>query len=391
MKVPTPAAMEGEQFEVWGVDEAPLPAEMIAKQEKLIPVACRLCATLMYAREKHLGKKATCPDCGTKTVIVRPKPEPAVGPVGVPDGEEYQLDPESAPTPRSVPKPIALRHAELKEESRKAAEERENAGRKQKKKRSALREQPVKFPLVQRVPVMLLTAPVISRWVVLSVGLVVVAWFGSFGAGEASSKFHAVAMVCFFVVAVILGLLWLAAAAALWLAILTESADGHDELHHPPSTNVPDWFGETAYFAFAASASAAPAAALGALVAKIAEAQSFEVGQISTGTVAIGWLLTFPITILSSLEQGSALAVFSPKIGKSLLTCFPTWLLFYGESILLMLGTVTASGWLVLKHPLLVFVAAPLLFAATLLYFRLIGRLAWCLSELTAVEVTSES
>ena len=265
MKVPTPAAMEGEQFEVWGVDEAPLPAEMIAKQERLIPVACRLCATLMYAREQYLGRKATCPDCGTKTVIVLPKPEPAVGPVGVPDGEEYQLDPESAPTPRPVPKPVALRHAEVRETSRKAAEERENAGRKRKKKkRAALREQPVKFPLVQRLPAMLLTASVFSRWVILSLCLVVAAWFGSFGAGEASSKFHAVAMVCFFVVAVILGLLWLAAAAALWLAILTESADGHDELHHPPSTNLPDWFRETAYLAVAATASAVPAAALDA-------------------------------------------------------------------------------------------------------------------------------
>ncbi|MEQ8837963.1 MAG: hypothetical protein RID07_14245, partial [Lacipirellulaceae bacterium] len=215
-KVPTPAAMEGEQFEVWGVDEAPLPEEMVANQPKLVPVSCQHCATLMYAREEHLGKKAKCPDCGTKTPITRPKAESPVGPVGVPDGEEYQLDPESAPTPRPVPKPVALRHAELKEETRKAAEERENAGRKRKKKkRAALREKPVQFPLVQRVPAMLLTVPVISRWVVLSLSLIVVVWFGNFGMTDAQSKFQAIAMVCFYVVAVIIGLIWLAAAAAL--------------------------------------------------------------------------------------------------------------------------------------------------------------------------------
>ncbi|QDS98353.1 hypothetical protein [Adhaeretor mobilis] len=393
--VPKPLAMEGEQFELWGVDEAPLPAEQIAKQPTLIPVSCRLCYTLMYAREAHLGKQAKCPDCGTKTLIKRPAAEPTSGPVGVPDGQEYQLDPTSAPTPRPVPKPVAVRQAEIREAERRAYEEKEGGTsdsdaprkKKRKKKRAALREQPVKFPLVQRVPAMLLTAPILIRWFVLSVFLVVVSSFGSFGAGDAASKFHAVAMVCFFVISCILGILWLAAASAVWLAILTESADGHDELHNPPSTDFVEWIGEAMYFLISAVASAVPAALIGKAMTQLAESLSPSVADLGPVLAGTGWLLAFPVAILSSLEQGSPMAVFSPKIGKSLLTCLPTWLLYYAETMLLIGAAAAGSVWLIGRHPLLGMAAAPVLFAATLLYFRLLGRLAWQLSELTSIEI----
>ena len=38
-----PAALEGEQYELWDADEQPLPSELIAVQPKYIAVTCRMC------------------------------------------------------------------------------------------------------------------------------------------------------------------------------------------------------------------------------------------------------------------------------------------------------------------------------------------------------------
>ncbi|MCA9237910.1 MAG: hypothetical protein KDA44_20690, partial [Planctomycetales bacterium] len=57
-----PAAMFGEQYEVWGPDEAPTPQQIAAHSPPLIAVPCRLCATLMHARHEQVGEALVCPD-----------------------------------------------------------------------------------------------------------------------------------------------------------------------------------------------------------------------------------------------------------------------------------------------------------------------------------------
>jgi DNA-directed RNA polymerase subunit RPC12/RpoP len=42
-------------------------------EEALIPVFCPLCHTLMQTPESLVGQQITCPDCGTATVVARPK------------------------------------------------------------------------------------------------------------------------------------------------------------------------------------------------------------------------------------------------------------------------------------------------------------------------------
>ena len=43
-----PAALEGEQYELWDADERPLPSELIAAQPKSVTVKCRRCDTVMH-------------------------------------------------------------------------------------------------------------------------------------------------------------------------------------------------------------------------------------------------------------------------------------------------------------------------------------------------------
>jgi hypothetical protein len=163
----------------------------------------------------------------------------------------------------------------------------------------------------------------------------------------------------------------------LSLAIVTESSEGADRLHDPPSWISMD-FAEAFFVAMAGAVSAIPAwltlKATGNLPPDAQEA------------IAIGaWMACFPIILLSNLEQSSAFAVFSPRLASSLLRRPGPWLLFYVESAILaavagaaIIGIAAGPWWLVYFGP---WVAVTTL----LVYMRLIGRLAWWLAETMTV------
>ena len=102
-----PAALEGEQYELWDADDQPLPSDIWRAQPKYIAVQCRVCATLMYANENQVGQTIACPDCGTKHVGAA-EAEDARAALGVaPDAETPRLDPAAAPGER--PSFVSLR------------------------------------------------------------------------------------------------------------------------------------------------------------------------------------------------------------------------------------------------------------------------------------------
>ena len=71
-----PAALEGEQYELWDIDDQPLPSTLLAAQPKYIAIQCNTCATLIHAKESQVGQQVACPDCGAKQVVP-PKSKPA--------------------------------------------------------------------------------------------------------------------------------------------------------------------------------------------------------------------------------------------------------------------------------------------------------------------------
>ena len=361
--------MEGEQYELWGLDEAPLPSQLARIQPEHHPVECRLCRTLMYALPDELGTEMVCPDCGAKTVAEasasnRPQPEPDIL------GDAYELDESSPPPLRPTPVPVAVKEAERHEQARqqRAAARRRN--------RPETRAQPPRIPLLQRVPAMLLTSPVLARWIALSIALLMVLWLGvpAFASLGAGGGFGAISAVCFFAVAVVLGAMTYAVAASVWLALLTESADGHDRLHDPPGAIFFEWTGPVAYVSVAAAASLLPGWAIGRLL---------EAFQIDARAIVIPafWLACFPVALLSALDQDSPMAVISMRLASSLWKCLPAWLLFYLETLLLAGGVAAAIAGLWNWSAVMPLIAGPLVVAATFLYFRLLGRLAWWLAE----------
>jgi hypothetical protein len=193
--------------------------------------------------------------------------------------------------------------------------------------------------------------------------------------------------VCFFALACILGMLWLTCAAPLWLSLIVESSEGHDGIQDPPSWSSFDWFGETLHIVVPAAGSAIPAwlVTKGAQVAwRAIDPATAAFTFANNGTIAMGvaaWLLIFPVALLSSLDQGSPLDVFSRHILGSLVRGMGPWLVFYVVSTL-WVAAFGMAGYFAVQRPLALGTVAAIGVAATLVYMRLLGRLAWWLAEM---------
>jgi DNA-directed RNA polymerase subunit RPC12/RpoP len=365
--------------ELWDVEDAPSPSQLIDQQPELYPIICELCQTLMYATEGQLGTRLVCPDCGRKTVAKKPPPKPIRKPA--PRVEGYELDVASAPGPRPSAVPTIVRR-ELEQA------QRERDSKTQKKKRAS-KENPAqpspqvytgsrpkmpKIPLLQGVGLMLRSGPIMVRWLVLSIGLFMIGWLVSWTITFMATPLMRSFALCLIVVAFMIGTLWMMGAAAIWLAILKDSSDGNDQLYHPPDIVFQEWMGALIYVVFAAAIAACP-------VSLIMMAISDAPPWLRVGVVAAAWLVGFPLVLLSMLEIGSPLAIFSPRLFASLLGSPGPWLLFYMESTLLVAGFAGASYGLLQLSPQLAPIIDPAIVALTFIYFRLLGRLAWWLSE----------
>jgi hypothetical protein len=111
------------------------------------------------------------------------------------------------------------------------------------------------------------------------------------------------------------------------------------------------------------------------------------------GLIAIGaWLVCFPIVMLSNLEQSSAFAVFSPRLGASLVRCAGPWLLFYIETAVLCAASLGLLYAISLGPTWVAYLGPWVTVGTMLVYMRLVGRLAWWLAETmpAAAEDTAE-
>lgn len=357
-----PRAMHGQQYGLWEVDEAPDPAEIAARQPKYFPVYCRVCDTLMHARPEQIGKKLACPDCGAKTAVKEPPQSKPQKSVLVPDGQEYQLDGVHLPPVRP----------ELQfEPPRSAGESRENnlvtEPIRQERQR---RPKPPLLPTFQGVLPMLFRNPVVT-WFVWLGGM------GLLGSGlmMVVVRINPIAAIPSFFGAGLSSLLGLGALSALCLSILSESSEGNDRLYQPPEFVPLDWMGNLLHLVLLGILAAIPTGLLSrALEQHITTKQQLVI-------FVVGWLFTFPLLLLSSLERGSALEPFSTKIFGSVTKRPAHWLVLVLESAALVGCAAYAIDQLLAKSLVLMLATIPLAIATMLLYFRVLGRFAWWLAE----------
>ena len=363
---------------------APTPAEIAASTPSLHPVPCSLCQTLMYATDTQLGMKLKCPDCGRLTVatprqVAKPKARATV-----PDGEEYQLDEQSAPPVHVAAATAMIRPIDFNSPPRKnpaapaaqvkvAAPKDEPAPRPHPKRPPRPANMPA-VPLVQGVLRMMFTSAVLSRWVSLSLVLIIIVKLVSNIANAMGNQ--ALIILPFFAMGLIAMAYWTVSAFSLFLAIITDSSEGNDQLD-----DLPSWISFEIFESLVVAIAAAVSTVAGWLVAKLAIDAPLETQWV---VGAAGWMLAFPFVLLSSLDIGSPLGIFSPRLFASLFRCAGHWLLFYIVSGLLA-GAAAYAAVQLLSRPALAMVVIPSLAVATLLvYMRLIGRLAWWIAESTS-------
>jgi DNA-directed RNA polymerase subunit RPC12/RpoP len=371
-KAVTPAAMEGEQYELWGVDEAPM--GKVATRE-LYAFDCRVCQTMMYATQKQLGLYMTCPDCGART-IAKPHKTPAKpkGSFLVPAGQEYQLDELAPPEPRPFAMPIAIRDAELHRSARATTVGPDGRLIVQVKEERDRRQARPAVPLVQGAWRMLATEEVIARGIFISIVFGVAAWLFNDSVNTPVAGVAAIASMGLMVAFVGASVLWLSFAAPFFLAIIAESSEGHDRLHEPPVWSPLDWFMEGFYFLAASFAAGLPALGVWKLTAELPP-------ETQTPLIAAVVLLIFPLALLGALLEDTPFGVVSPKLLGTLPRCAGPWLLFYVETTamwalaaLAAWGLMRAGDWGVLPLP---FIAM----GALITYMRLLGRLGWWIGD----------
>jgi DNA-directed RNA polymerase subunit RPC12/RpoP len=375
----TPAALEGEQYELWDVDAQPLPSEIAAALPKYIAISCTRCDTLMHATPDQVGQTIRCPDCGAKYVVPPLEEErPAVLPSTL---DEFELDASADPGERPTVILPPVRRMLYEEE-----EEAERARRADMAKRGPVidaRGRPVlpSQPLLQGIFPFLFRPATAGRWLALSMGLAFVVallldglsgWL-ALGGVNTQLVVQAKARTAEIFIAAACGFLWSAYAASVFLVVTAESSEGNDEIYAWPSGNFLDWMGDLWLILVAWTCAAAPGWAAGVLVLKDI--------WWSPLAAAVSLLICFPIVFLSQLAANSVVSLVHPRVLASLARCPFSWLLFYVESAMLLAICGAAAVAASFVHYLMAALLAPLYVAAMLLYARLLGRLGWRLAD----------
>jgi DNA-directed RNA polymerase subunit RPC12/RpoP len=371
-----PAALDGEQYELWDVDSQPLPSELIAAQPEYIAVECSLCATRLQATIDQVGQAIRCPDCGAQTVVPPPsarKPKPDV----LADEEPYAVDESASPGER--PPVVSVRRYRMQfeeaEEAARAEARADPKGFSRRRGRLDVRGRPIlpRQPLLSGILPFMFSTGVAERWVGLSAGYMCsvyllmegMIWGGIGGLASISA-------MMFFVLGMFITTLLTAAAAGILKDIVTESSEGNEQVQHWNTRYIAEWFPDLLYLVLSVFASAFPGSMTGRLVIPD---YRWQIAVAGAGAVVL-----FPLVYLSQLFINSPFAVLSGRILSTFKQCPGSWLLLYVESFVLWGGCVAAgmAAAILGVHPV---IAIPLYVAAFLLYARLLGRLGWRLAE----------
>jgi hypothetical protein len=179
-----------------------------------------------------------------------------------------------------------------------------------------------------------------------------------------------------------LSLIFLGLASVQWLAILQDTANGEPRVQNWPGAAFFDWMMEIFYVVNCIFVSGTPGVLLGQLLAC---GGASPLASVFVGLITIYAL--FPVLLLSTLEEGSPIGMASAKVWTSLITAYRAWAWFYLISAGLLL-LAAGSLLLLLNAPffLLQLLVAAVPALISMLYFRLLGRLDWCLAEPTPDE-----
>ncbi len=164
--------------------------------------------------------------------------------------------------------------------------------------------------------------------------------------------------------------------------MLRDTGAGCDKIENWPDIGFIDWALEALYLFNSLGLSLLPGVALAWWWGRSGELPA---DMIFAPSAAAAFLL-FPVILLSMLEKNSLVAVISPAVCRTFWMATNGWLTFYFMTAMLL----AAAGIVVLtifaadsRYGLIA--AAVALSLVWLIYFRLLGRLAWYCTDRSAV------
>ncbi len=219
----------------------------------------------------------------------------------------------------------------------------------------------------------------VMRWLLIAVWATVAGWLAHVAAAMgidqafgADSMHHTFVAILAALGAVVTGVACAGVAAVHGLTILLETTAGNDRMENWPNVGLfLDWVSELWFLFNAALCSVALGLSLNWLLSGVFPAREV--------TLAITVFFAFPILLLSTLETDSPFLPVSTVVLASLGRHGIAWLAFYFQAGgLLAAAAVTVSCLAPRLDPRLAIPLAGLLFSAVvMIYFRLLGRLAY--------------
>jgi hypothetical protein len=165
-------------------------------------------------------------------------------------------------------------------------------------------------------------------------------------------------------------------AAACGLCVLESTAGGLDRIESWPDPNWKEWMAHLMYVGWIGAIPLAVSYGLAVL-------GTFQ-GISKVWTLPIAFFVIYPISLMSALEANSIWVPLTLSILGSLIRWWWCWLLFYLLSGLMAWGIGAAAVFAVYEsHDVFVVGLGPLVAAAVLIYFRLLGRLGWRMTTRT--------
>jgi DNA-directed RNA polymerase subunit M/transcription elongation factor TFIIS len=366
------------------------PENRSATDNPLIRVICHRCGTMMYAEEDQVGGQLVCPDC--RSTVSIPRPAPPRKPIdvmadaadGYPLAQPVEIgirppSPWASPSPSRLNETPSLAEKTLPDNEESPDRDVELHFRAGSERRSLTR-----FPFLIGTFTFPFAPGTRAYTVLLAIWSATTVWL----AFESMRLSNAAGLSIFvggmFVAAAVLSVTGLFAfASACALAVVRDTADTCETIQTWPGMEFIDWLTEPLLMINAYAASLAPGAAVAWILAQYAEP--------NRAAMPVSMFILFPLVCLSMLETGSPLGAFSWPVFRSLWQAWWGWIRFYLVAALLL--TVAGSvlrAVLPQQSTWAVAVVGASCTTAWLIYFRLLGRLAWYCSDLSRIQDDSE-
>jgi hypothetical protein len=333
-------------------------------------VVCKVCESVIYCRRQHVGKRIRCSDCGSPVTVPEPPP------------------PRPKSTLRAVDPGIGMRPAAKMDVFKTNADSllaKAAAKYHEEERRKPI---PPKRPFVEGVWTFPFHLEVLPVLVVIAFLGCLVPYFVQLALAMRGQEM-VIGMMLFIPIA-LLSLATFFVATNSFMTIVATTAMGFSKIEWQ-KFEILEGLKNAILFITSLGVSFGPGTSLALMV-----------GAPNAAFMAlpIGFVM-FPFVFLSMLDAGSAVVPFTPYIWNTLSQDRRAWVKFYVASLpVFLLMTLPHVIVLVLQStpilselvPLLAlfFAAITLTTTGSLVYFRLLGRLAWVIDNQISLETSRE-